>query len=156
MVYAKTKADGLTVFYHPKEQYLVGFIIAAFAIVFGFVAYGILQAQPDGLIVFIASAIGLIACAMGNMRYHADSELANCMFAGAVSVRASHRRRGLGNHVNAALLCDSRAAFGWTTVLEQAKADNFASVGMITKCGLTAVPDTVTIVVNLTGGFVSR
>lgn len=114
------------------------------------------EVMPSMLSCIFDETGAMQVCAVGNMRYHADSELANWMFAGTVSVHPSQRRRGLGAHINAALLRDSQAAFGWTTVLEQAKADNMASVGMIQKCGLAAVPDKVTIVVNLTGGYVSR
>lgn len=114
------------------------------------------EVMPSMLTCIFDETGAMRVCAVGSMRYHANSKLANWMFAGSVSVHPSLRRRGLGAHVNAALLRDSQAAFGWDTVLEQAKADNLASVGMIRKCGLAAVPNTVTIVVNLTGGFVSR
>lgn len=98
----------------------------------------------------------MTACASSTMRYHPESDLAGWMFAGGVSVDPAQRRRGFGAVVNAALLRDSHRAFQWTTTLAQAKADNLPSVGMITKCGLTAMKDKVTIVVNLTGGYITR
>ncbi len=98
----------------------------------------------------------LVACASATMRYHPDGPLGGWIFAGGVSVSEQYRRRGLGSVVNARLLIDSHAAFGWTTVLEQAKADNDASVGMITRCGLTLDPDRVTVLINVTGGYVTR
>ena len=114
------------------------------------------EVMPSMLTCIFDETGKMIVCASGNMRYHADSPFAKWMFAGGVSVHPSQRRRGLGSYVSAALLRDSHASFGWTTVLEQAKADNLPSVGMITKCGLTAVLNKVTIVVNLTGGYVTR
>jgi GNAT superfamily N-acetyltransferase len=98
----------------------------------------------------------LAACASATMRYHPDGPLSGWLFAGAVSVRPEHRRKGLGAYVNAALLYASQKAFGWRNVLEQAKADNPASVGMITRCGLQHMPGLATIVVNTTGGYLTR
>ncbi len=98
----------------------------------------------------------LTACASATMRYHPNGPLSGWLFAGAVSVSPEHRRKGLGAYVNAKLLCDSHNAFNWNHILEQAKADNAASVGMITRCGLHQIPDLVTIVVNLTGGYLTR
>ncbi len=98
----------------------------------------------------------LAACASAAMRYHPNGPLGGWIFAGGVSVSDQHRRRGLGSLINARLLIDSHAAFGWTCVLEQARADNHASVGMITRCGLTMDPRRITVVVNTTGGYVTR
>lgn len=98
----------------------------------------------------------LVACASATMRYHPDSALGGWLFAGSVSVHPDHRRKGLGVYVNAVLLCESLKTLGWTGVLEQAKADNTASVGMIRRCGLTCDPTRVTIVVNTTGSQVTR
>ena len=98
----------------------------------------------------------MAACASGTMRYHPYSTLAGWMFAGGVSVHPDHRRKGLGAYVNAALLRDSHATHNWTAALEQAKNDNLPSVGMIRKCGLAPFNDKVTIVVNLTGGHITR
>jgi len=98
----------------------------------------------------------LVAGASAVMRYHPDGPLAGWLFAGSVSVDPAHRRKGLGVLVNAKLLADSHKAFGWACALEQAKADNAASVGMITRCGLQHVPGKATIVVNATGGYLTR
>ena len=98
----------------------------------------------------------MAACASGTMRYHPKSKLAGWMFAGGVSVSPNHRRKQLGSCLNAALLVDSQKEFGWVGVLEQAKADNPASVGMIKRCGLQEAKDTVTVVVNLTGSTITR
>ena len=98
----------------------------------------------------------LVACASATMRYHPDGPLSGWLFAGAVSVNPDHRRKGLGVTVNAKMLYDSHKAFGWITALEQAKADNAASVGMITRCGLRQMPGKATIVVNLTGGYLTK
>lgn len=98
----------------------------------------------------------LAACAAATMRYHPDGPLGGWIFAGGVSVSDQHRRRGLGSLVNARLLIDSHAAFDWSTALEQARADNLASVGMITRCGLTLDPDRITVVINMTSGQLTR
>jgi hypothetical protein len=98
----------------------------------------------------------LAACASGTMRYHPEGLLAGYFFAGGVSVGPDYRRMGLGSYVNATLLADSQNAFAWTSAIEQAKADNPASVGMITRCGLRRQPGKATIVVNTTGGSVTR
>ena len=98
----------------------------------------------------------LIACASATMRYHPDGPLSGWLFAGAVSVSPNHRRKGLGVMVNAKLLCDSHKAFGWINALEQANADNAASVGMITRCGLHHMPGMATIVVNMTGSYLTK
>jgi len=98
----------------------------------------------------------LIACSSATMRYHPDGPLSGWLFAGAVSVSPDHRRKGLGITVNAKLLCDSHKAFGWNNVLEQSKADNAASVGMITRCGLRQMPGLATIVVNMTGSYLTK
>jgi len=114
------------------------------------------EVAPSLLTCIWDEAGALAACASATMRYHADGPLGGWIFAGGVSVGDQHRRRGLGSLVNARLLIDSHVAFGWTTVLEQARADNHASVGMITRCGLTLDPDRITVVVNMTGGQVTR
>lgn len=98
----------------------------------------------------------LAACAHATMRYHPQSRLAGAVFAGAVSVGPEFRRKGLGVLTNAVLLRDSHSAFGWSRVLEQAKQDNAASCGMIRKCGLVRDADYVTIVVNLSGEYLTR
>lgn len=98
----------------------------------------------------------LVGCASGTMRYHPDGPLGGWLFAGSVSVAPEHRGRGLGAVLNARLLRDSQARFGWRAVLEQARADNLGSVGMITKCGLTGTPGQVTMLINLTGAFITR
>ncbi|MEM9433928.1 MAG: GNAT family N-acetyltransferase [Pseudomonadota bacterium] len=98
----------------------------------------------------------LAACASASMRYHPDGPLSGWIFAGGVSVNPEHRGKGLGSFVNAALLLDSHRAFGWTTALEQARADNAASVAMITRCGLSHLPGKGTVLINLTGGYVTR
>lgn len=98
----------------------------------------------------------LAASAATTMRYHADGRLGGWVFAGGVSVSPAHQRRQLGALINAVALLESHAAFGWKCALEQAKADNAASVGMIRKCGLSQDPDFVTIVVNTTGSYVTR
>ena len=114
------------------------------------------EALPSALTCLYDHTDRMVACAIGTMRYHPQSKLAGWMFAGSVSVHPDHRRKRLGTYVNAALLRDSHAALGWTTALEQAKADNHGSVGMITNCGLTPMKDTVTVLVNLTGGYITR
>ncbi len=98
----------------------------------------------------------LASCASATMRYHPDGPLSGWLFAGAVSVSPEHRRKGLGAFVNATMMCDSQKAFGWSNVLEQAKADNPASVGMISRCGLQQIPGLATIVVNMTGSYLTR
>lgn len=98
----------------------------------------------------------MAACASSNMRFHSESLLSGWLFAGGVSVNPEHRRKGLGTLVNASLLQASYEAFGWVMVVEAAKADNPASVGMISRCGLTLNPDRVSIAVSIGGGFVTR
>lgn len=98
----------------------------------------------------------MVACASGSMRYHPKSKLAGWMFAGGVSVSPDHRGKRLGSYLNAALLVDSQNAFAWVGVLEQVKADNPASLGMIKRCGLRQADDKVTVVVNLTGSHITR
>lgn len=98
----------------------------------------------------------LAACANATMRYHPAGRMAHHLFAGAVSVHPDHRRKGLGAVINAALLRDSHAAFHWHRVIEQAKADNAASCGMIGKCGLVMDPDVVTIAINLSSSELTR
>jgi len=89
------------------------------------------------------------------MRYHPDGPLSGWLFAGSVSVSPDYLKCGLGSLVNAQLLRDSHTAFGWVSVLEQAKTDNRASVGLITRCGLTQVEGKITVIINLTGGYVT-
>jgi RimJ/RimL family protein N-acetyltransferase len=98
----------------------------------------------------------LVASGAATDRYHPASPLGGTVFAGSVSVAPDHRRRGLGVFVCARLLTDSHDAFGWRHVLAQAKADNAASCGMLRRCGLIPDPDLVTIVINLSGGYVTR
>lgn len=98
----------------------------------------------------------LAACAHATMRYHPQSRLAGTVFAGAVSVNPEFRRTGLGRATNAMLLRDSQSALGWQRVLEQAKQDNAASCSMIRSCGLLQDPDLVTIVINLSGEYLTR
>lgn len=98
----------------------------------------------------------MAACASATMRYHPEGPMAGWLFAGGVSVSDAHRRRGLGSYVNAVLLTESHRAFGWVAALEQAKADNAASVGMITRCGLRQDGDKITVIVNLNGGYITR
>ena len=114
------------------------------------------EVMPSMLSCLYDASGTMMACASSTMRYHPSSPWADWMFAGGVSVHPSQRRRGLGAYLNAALLRDSHAVFEWGTALAQAKADNLPSVGMITKCGLSAMQDKVTIVVNLTGGYITR
>lgn len=98
----------------------------------------------------------LVGCANATMRYHPESRLAHTLFAGAVSVFPAHRRKRLGTLINATLLRDSHAAFGWRRVLEQARAENDASCGMIRKCGLKMDPHLVTIIINQSSVEVTR
>ena len=98
----------------------------------------------------------MAACASSNMRFHAESRLTGWLFAGGVSVNPEHRRMGLGSFVNASLLQASHDAFSWSMVVEAAKADNAASVGMIKRCGLCLDLDRVSIGVNPGGGFTTR
>lgn len=98
----------------------------------------------------------LAACASGTMRYHPDGPLGGWLFAGGVSVDPAYRRRGLGGLVNAHLLAHSHRAYAWRSVLEQARADNAPSVGMITRCGLRRDPGRVTILVNPSGQTMTR
>lgn len=114
------------------------------------------EALPSLLSCIWDETDALAACASATMRYHSDGPLGGWIFAGGVSVSDQHRRCGLGSLVNARLLIDSHVACGWTCALEQARADNHASVGMITRCGLTLDPDRITVVVNMTGGYVTR
>jgi hypothetical protein len=62
----------------------------------------------------------------------------------------------LGALVNAALRRDSHPAHGWTHALEQAKADNPASVGMIIRCGLHNRDGLMTVLINIIGGYLIR
>lgn len=98
----------------------------------------------------------LAACASATMRYHPDGPLGGWLFAGGVSVSPTHRRRGLGAFVNAALIVESHARLGWRRIVEQAKADNEPSVGMITRCGLKQEPHKVTIIIDRTGAYLTR
>lgn len=89
------------------------------------------------LTVCISDATGcLAATASAAFRYHAESRLAGCVFAGMVSVAEGQRGRGLGRLVNAIMLKESQARFGWTLAKEQVAADNPASRAMIEACGL--------------------
>jgi len=112
--------------------------------------------MPSMLTALIDGSGGMVACASGNMRYHADGPMAGGMFAGGVSVAEVHRRKGLGALVNAALLVESQRVLGWTHVLEQARATNLASVAMIEHCGLMSWPGVVTCMVNIGTGFQTR
>lgn len=98
----------------------------------------------------------LAGCASAQMRYHPEGPLGGWLFAGGVSIDPAQRRRGLGSLVNAALLVECQARFGWLHVLEQAKADNAPSVGMIRRCGLTNDLRKVTFLLSLTGGHFTR
>lgn len=98
----------------------------------------------------------MAACASGTMRYHPAGPQADWMFAGGVSVSPDHRRSGLGSYVNANLLIESQKVFNWVSVLEQAKEDNLASVGMITRCGLVPESGKITVIINLAGGEITR
>lgn len=98
----------------------------------------------------------LAACASATMRYHPEGPLGGWVFAGGVSVDPAHRRRGLGALVNAALLAESHARFGWSHALEQARADNAASVRMIRRCGLARHPRRATIAVIAAGRYFTR
>lgn len=98
----------------------------------------------------------LAACASATMRYHPDGPFAGWLFAGGVSVNKKHRRRGLGAFTNAALIVESHQRFGWRRVVEQAKADNSPSVGMIRRCGLRPEPHKVTIVIKRAGAYFTR
>ena len=98
----------------------------------------------------------LVGCANATMRYHPDGPLAGTLFAGGVAVDPAHRGKGLGTLINAAMLYDSYSPLGWTQALEQARVTNLASCGMIQKCGLTRVPDHVTVAINLSSKAVTR
>ena len=98
----------------------------------------------------------LAAIAAASQRYHPDSRFGDTAFAGSVAVSPDRRRMGLGRFINAAILLESQSAFGWQRVLEQARADNAASRGMIRACGLSEDLDLGTIAVNLTGEFLTR
>jgi GNAT superfamily N-acetyltransferase len=98
----------------------------------------------------------LVATAAASQRYHPESRFGDAAFAGGVAVSADRRRMGLGQFINAAVLLESHARFGWNRVLEQARADNAASRGMIRACGLREDLDIGTIAVNLTGEFITR
>jgi hypothetical protein len=111
---------------------------------------------PSMLTCIFDAAGRLAACACASIRYHPEGPLSGWIFAGGVSVSPDHRRKALGSYVNAALLADSQKAFNWKCALEQAKFDNTASVGMIKRCGLRAVDGKVTVIINLTGSFVTR
>lgn len=91
----------------------------------------------------------LAGCGNATMRYHSRSRFADGLFAGAISVDPNHRGMGFGTLVNAALLRDSHNAFGWKSVLEQARDTNLASCRMLERCGLRRDPDLVTIGVAL-------
>ena len=60
-----------------------------------------------------------------------------------------------GNDIPSPLV-DSRKDIGWAGVLEQTRVDNHASVSMIKRCGLQEAKDTVSVVVNRTGGHIKR
>ncbi len=111
---------------------------------------------PSMLTCLLDNKGNMAACASATMRYHSSGPLSNWLFAGGVSVNPEHRRMGLGSYVNAKLLEDSQNSFEWSSVLEQAKSDNAASVGMIKRCGLRRQPGKVTIVINTQGGYLTR
>ena len=98
----------------------------------------------------------LVACASASMRYHPEGPLSGYIFAGGVSVREKDRRRGLGSYVNAALIAESWKRFGWSNILEQARTDNLASVGMITRCGLHCDADRATVLLTAGGRYLTR
>lgn len=98
----------------------------------------------------------LVATATASKRYHPDSRFGDTAFAGGVAVSPDRRRMGLGRFINAAVLLESQARFGWTRVLEQASPDNAASRAMIRACGLHEDLDLGTIAVNLTGERITR
>lgn len=120
-------------------------------------AYFLRGDQMPSMLTYIRDNEGnLAACASGSMRYHIESPLAGWFFAGAVSVSPAHRRIGLGSYVNAKLLVESQKALAWSSVLEQAKADNAPSVGMIKRCGLRQNSDKVTILINTSERYITR
>ena len=122
-------------------------------------AYYLRGHEVPGLLTCLWTESGaLAACASGTMRYHPQGPLGGWFFAGGVSVDPAFRRMGLGSHeVNAALtLRESHRRYGWSHVLEQAAADNAASIAMIRRCGLAPVPGKATIAVNLSGGGTTR
>lgn len=98
----------------------------------------------------------LAGCASATMRYHPESPMSGWLFAGSVSIAPKHRGKGLGLFVNAALLIESYAHFGWVSVLEQARASNAASVAMIKRCGMMEDPAKVTIGVITNGKYFTR
>jgi len=88
----------------------------------------------------------LVATASAALRYHPGSRLAGYVFAGMASVSPSHRRRGLGRLVNAVMLLESQARFGWTRAKEQVAPENAASQAMIRACGLDSGEGYVSVV----------
>ena len=100
-------------------------------------AYYIRSEAVPVLTVCISDDLGeLIATASAAFRYHAESRLAGCVFAGMVSVSPTYRGRGLGKLANAFMLSKSHEVFGWTSAKEQVSPDNAASQAMIKACGL--------------------
>ena len=98
----------------------------------------------------------MAACALATMRYHPEGPLGGWIFAGGVSVDPQRQGLGLGTLINAHVLVDSHCNFRWSSVLEQAKKDNMASIKMILRCGLLQDEKRATILVNKTSGSVTR
>ncbi len=94
------------------------------------------EASPIVTVCLTDETGALAATASAVMRHHADSRLGGHLFTGMVSVLPVYRGRGLGKLVNAAVLVESHARFGWSVATEQAAAHNHASRAMIEACGL--------------------
>lgn len=96
----------------------------------------------------------LVASASAIMRYHPESRLGGCVFAGMASVSLAQRAKGLGKLVNAAVMVESHARFQWKMAKEQVAADNRASQAMIEACGLRRDEDRVSVAaINSEEGF---
>ncbi len=98
----------------------------------------------------------LAACAFAVDRHHPKGRLARDAFAGSVSVAPAHRGMGLGALTFAHLLHDGQPLIGCTRFHAGAKPDNAPSIRMIASAGLTHDPSRAIIVVNLTGGYITR
>ncbi len=98
----------------------------------------------------------LAASAFAVDRHHKDGPLARSAFAGSVSVLPDHRGLGLGALTFAHLLRDSQPLIGCTHFHAGVKADNVPSSRMVAAAGLIHDPTRAVIVINLTGGYITR
>lgn len=114
------------------------------------------EAVPVVTVCIFDAAGGLVATASAADRYHPQSRLAGCTFAGMVSVSPSHQGRGLGKLVNALMLAASHDRFNWSLVQEQVAPDNAASQAMIAACGLGHNEGFMSVAAIISGESITR